>query len=301
MTEAAADAEPSRLPEGVPYPLGAAWRAIRDQFRDAELDTPELDARLLAQTAFGLDSMGLLQHERDAAPDERMATLEAMARRRLAGEPVARILGHKEFYGLDFLLNHATLVPRPETELLVELALEALKPLEAPTFLDLGTGSGCVAIAVLVHAPQARAVAVDLAPAAIEAARANAQRLGVADRIEFCAGSWCSPLEDGELFDVVVSNPPYVESEIIEELAPEVREHDPRLALDGGEDGLAAYRSIAAGVSRHLKARGSILVEIGSEQGIQVGALLSSAGFVDIDVRKDLAGLDRVVSAHQIG
>ena len=282
-------------------PIGAAWRAVRDRFRAAEIDTPDLDARLLGQQAFGLDAMGLLQHEADAAPEAALATLEDLAARRLSGEPVARILGHKEFYGLDFVLNAATLVPRPETELLVDLALGVLQPLEAPVLLDLGTGSGCVAISILVNAPQARAVAIDLSEEAIEAARDNAERLGVVDRIEFRTGSWCKPLLADEQFDVVVSNPPYVESDIIEDLSPEVSEHDPRLALDGGEDGLAAYRSIVEETRGRLKPGGWLFVEIGSDQGLQVGVLLSAAGFADIDVRKDLAGLDRVVGASQIG
>ena len=280
--------------------IGTAWRAVRDRFRAADIDTPELDARLLAEQAFGIDAMGLLNREKDAATPDSVEALDELAERRLAGEPVARILGHKEFYGLDFELNDATLVPRPETEMLVDLALEAVKPLPAPTVLDLGTGCGCVAIAILVNAPHAHAVATDLSEAAIAAARINATRHGVLDRISFRAGSWCAPLLPGETFDVVVSNPPYVESDIVEQLQPEVSDHDPRLALDGGEDGLAAYRAIADGVPKRLKPKGQLIVEVGSEQGFEVGAILSSAGFTGIDIRKDLAGLDRVVLGHQI-
>jgi release factor glutamine methyltransferase len=250
---------------------GVAWRAIRDQFRSADIDTPD----------------GVIR-------------LAGFAERRLSGEPVARILGHKEFYGLDFALNAATLVPRPETELLVELALEALKGIEAPLILDLGTGSGCVAIAILVHAPNARAIATDVSPEAIAAAEENAGRHLVSDRIEFRSGSWCRPLRPDDRFDVIVSNPPYVETDIIEQLQPEVSDHDPRLALDGGEDGLVAYRLIAAGVPGRLKPGGPLMVEVGSEQGLEVGAILSTAGFAGVDIRKDLAGLDRVVIAHQV-
>lgn len=280
--------------------IGAAWRQVRDRFRAADLDTPELDARLLAETAFGLDALGLLAHEHDMAPEEAVARLDALAERRLAGEPVARILGHKEFYGLDFVLNDATLVPRPETEMLVDLALVALEGLEAPLLLDLGTGSGCVAIAILVHAPKARAVATDLSDEALSAARENAHRHGVFDRIAFRAGSWCTPLRIDEQFDVIVSNPPYVESEIIEELQPDVRDFDPRLALDGGADGLFAYRAIAKEALNRLKPTGTLLLEVGSEQGLEVGALFSNAGFTGIDIRKDLAGLDRVVIGHHV-
>jgi len=287
----------SALPQ---HRIGQAWREVRDRFRAADLDTPELDARLLAEAAFKLDSLGLVQHERDPATPEKAATLDRLAARRLEGEPVARILGHQEFYGLDFVLNAATLVPRPETELLVECALAALKERNSPLLLDLGTGCGCVAIAVLKHAPTAQAVATDLSEAAIAAARENAARHGVLDRMTFRAGSWCGPLLPDERFDVVVSNPPYVESDIIAELQPEVAVYDPRLALDGGEDGLAAYRAIATGLVGRIKPGGTLAVEVGSEQGIRVGAILAGAGLTAIDIRKDLAGLDRVVLGHQI-
>lgn len=280
--------------------VGAAWRLVRDKFRAGDVDTPELDARLLAEAAFGLDRLGLSTREKATAAPDALGRLEALAGRRLAGEPVARILGHKEFYGLDFVLNGATLVPRPETELLVDLALELLKPVTAPILLDLGTGSGCIAIAVLANAPQARAIATDLSDEALAAARENAVRHGVADRLELKAGSWCEPLLPGAQFDLVVANPPYVETEIIAQLAPEISAFDPPLALDGGEDGLVAYRAIAAGLGARLKPGAALLVEIGSEQGIEVGALLAAAGFVGVDIRKDLAGLDRAVIAHQM-
>jgi len=280
--------------------IGAAWRAVRDRFRTADIDTPELDARLLAEAAFGVDRLGLTAAERQPAPPEAAARLEAMAQRRLEGEPVARILGHKEFYGLDFILNGATLVPRPETELLVDLALEAVKGAEAPVLLDLGTGCGCIIIAILVHAKTAQGIATDLSEEALTTARENAERHGVLDRLEFRVGSWCAPLANDEAFDAVVANPPYVETEIIAQLPPEVSTFDPHLALDGGEDGLAAYRAIAEGITGHLKPGAALMVEVGHEQGIEVGALLSTAGFTGIDIRKDLAGLDRVVIAHQM-
>jgi len=281
--------------------IGEAWRAVRERFRAADLDTPDLDARLLAEVAFGLDKLSLsLEERKDAAP-EGVARLDGLAERRLGGEPVARLLGHKEFYGLDFELNASTLVPRPETELVVDLGLAAVKGIEAPMLLDLGTGSGCIAIALLVHMPKARAIATELSEGALEMARRNAGRLGVLDRLDLRQGSWCEPLAPDESFDLVVANPPYVETEIIGQLPVEVSTYDPVLALDGGEDGLAAYRAIVKGLQGRLRLGGALIVEIGSEQGIEVGALLTTAGFGGIDIRKDLAGLDRVVVAHQIG
>jgi release factor glutamine methyltransferase len=280
--------------------LGNAWRLVRDQFRAAGIDTPELDAQCLARIAFGCDALRLAADENQPAGDEGLARLQDLAARRLAGEPVARILGHKEFYGLDFNLNTATLVPRPETELLVDLAMQALQDREAPQFVDLGTGTGCVAIAILRNEPRAVGIATDLSEEALTAARGNAAAIGVTDRLQLREGNWYGALRDGELFDLIVSNPPYVESEIIEELMPDVRDFDPALALDGGPDGLHAYRAIAKGAARWLKPGGTLMVEIGSEQGLEVGALFAALGLTQVEIKKDLAGLDRVVIGHHV-
>jgi len=211
---------------------------------------------------------------------------------------VARIIGHKEFYGLEFELNEATLEPRPDTELLVDLALKALP--EGGRFVDLGTGSGCIPIAVLANRPDARGVASDINPRALEMAVQNAERNGVSDRLRFRRGDWFGALEGEDRFDLILSNPPYISSEVVETLSSEVREFDPRLALDGGPDGLGPYRIIAAEAAEWLKPGGQVLVEIGYDQGAAVSNLLAAAGFSRIAVEKDLAGLDRVVSAHHI-
>jgi release factor glutamine methyltransferase len=251
----------------------------------------------------------LTTRESEIAAAKQVAALDALVVRRLAGEPVARILGEKEFYGLSFQLNEATLVPRPETELLVDLALDCLRGRGDASVLDLGTGTGCIPIAILANAPQVRAVAIDLSVRALEAAWENANRLGVGERLELVEGSWFAPLppcgegrESGETgrFDLIVSNPPYIESATIPTLAPDVRNHDPRLALDGGPDGLAPYRVIATGAAAHLTPGGVLMVEIGASQGRAVVALFAAAGFVDIAIHKDLAGLDRVVIAHHV-
>jgi release factor glutamine methyltransferase len=273
---------------------------VRDQLRAAGMDTPEIDAQCLAEIAFGCDALRLAADENQPIDDESVAKLQALAERRLTGEPVARIQGHKEFYGLDFDLNAATLVPRPETELLVDLAIEALRDREAPRFVDLGTGTGCVAISILRNEPRAAGVASDLSEEALQAARNNAAAIGVTDRLQLREGNWYGALQDGELFDLIVSNPPYVESEIITELMPDVRDFDPALALDGGPDGLQAYRIIGKGAARWLKPGGTLMVEIGSEQGLEVGALLAALGFAHVEIKKDLAGLDRVVIGHHV-
>jgi len=280
--------------------IGAAWRAVRDRFRAAGLGTPELDARRLAEIAFGMDSLKLVSEEREPAEPALLHALDALASRRLAGEPVARIAGRKEFYGLSFHLNAATLVPRPETEQLVDLALAFLKDKPSPKILDLGTGTGAIPISILANNPSATAVAVDLSPEALVAARTNAALHSVGDRLETRAGSWFDPIAADEKFDIIVSNPPYIETEIIAGLAADVRDHDPMLALDGGADGLVAYRTIASQARNHLAEDGMVLLEIGSEQGESVAQLLKDAGFTTPVVEKDLAGLDRVVLTHHV-
>ncbi|MCF1745066.1 peptide chain release factor N(5)-glutamine methyltransferase [Paradevosia shaoguanensis] len=272
---------------------------MRDRFRAAGLDTPELDARILAQAAFGFDSLGLLGAERDSAPAEGLARLDGFAERRLAGEPVARILGEKEFYGLPFGLNAATLVPRPDTELLVELALDWLGKRNGARLLDLGTGSGAIPVAILANSPGTTGLATDLSEEALAAARENARRNGVGERLEFRQGSWFAPVA-GERFDLIVSNPPYIETDVIASLMPEVRDFDPLLALDGGPDGLGPYRIIAAQAGEYLRRPGALMVEIGSGQGEAVTRIFADAGFSGVRVEKDLAGLDRVVIAHQL-
>jgi release factor glutamine methyltransferase len=242
----------------------------------------------------------LVNRERDLAPAEALKKLQDMAARRLRGEPVVRILGQKEFYGLAFTLSDATLVPRPETEMLVVRGLEVLDGRHHKSILDLGTGTGCIAISLLVESPSAHAVAVDLSPEALLTAQHNADRHGVEKRLSLRKGSWFEPLEAGESFDLIVSNPPYIDTAEIEGLSPEVRDHDPRLALDGGADGLTAYRAILAQAAAWLKPDGVVLCEIGASQGFAVSSLFFKAGLRDVVVHKDLAGLDRVVEGHHI-
>ncbi|HVY50747.1 MAG TPA: peptide chain release factor N(5)-glutamine methyltransferase [Devosia sp.] len=270
---------------------------MRDRFRAAGLDTPELDARLLAQKVFGLDSMGLVRREREPATEQQLTDLDRFAQRRLAGEPVSRIVGEKEFWGLRFMLNDDTLVPRPETEMLVAEALAFLETRRAPHFVDLGTGSGAIAVAILDSLAKARGLATDISENALAAARQNAERHGVASRLELRQGPWWQAVPHTGIFDLVVSNPPYIASETIPTLAPEVRLFDPRPALDGGWDGLEAYRAIAAQAARRLLPGGLLLLEIGHTQADAVRRVLARAGFSQIEVQKDLQGLDRVVLA----
>lgn len=259
-------------------------------------ETAALDAKLLTQHGLGLDAVALAVREHEAVSAADAHAVAALLQRRMSGESVARIIGEREFYGLAFALNAATLEPRPDTELLVDLALGAMPG--GGHLLDLGTGTGCIPIALLANQSDATAVAVDLSADALTAAEGNAARHGVADRMTLRHGSWFEPLHSGERFDLIVSNPPYIASEIVETLAAEVRDFDPRLALDGGPDGLAPYRIIAQQAPGWLRPGGHVLVEIGYDQGAAVAELMLEAGFVDVAVHRDLGGQDRVVWAQ---
>ena len=269
---------------------------VRDRFRAAGIDTAELDARLIAQQSFGIDSMTLVRREREAIPVEWAEALEAAALRRLAGEPVSRILGEREFWGIRFGLNAATLDPRPETELLVAEAIAFAERQSSPRIVDLGTGTGAIIVSILSAVPAATAFATDISDEALAAAKANAERHGVADRIDFRQGSWWQAVPHTELFDLIVSNPPYIAREEIASLQPEVRLFDPEAALDGGWDGLEAYRAIASQAARRLKPGGLLLAEIGAGQAETASRIFARAGFGRIEVQKDLSGLDRLVS-----
>ena len=275
--------------------IGVAWRQVRDRFRASGIDTPELDARLLAQKAFGLDAMALVRREREIVPDDQLKALDQFAQRRLVGEPVSRIAGEKEFWGLSFALNDATLVPRPETEQLVEEAIAFLETRRSATVLDLGTGSGAIIVSILDAFPKAKGFATDIAEDALAAAKQNAERHGVAGRLQLRQGAWWQAVPHTELFDLIVSNPPYIATPAISELPAEVRVFDPKAALDGGWDGLEAYRAIAAQAARRLNPGGLVLLEIGYNQGETVSRMFSRAGFGRVEVQKDLGGLDRVV------
>lgn len=280
--------------------VGQAWRSVRHRLRQAGLSTPELDARRIAEIAFRLWGVDLIANEREIAKKSTLKRLEALTQRRLAGEPVARILGEQEFYGLTFALDPSTLIPRPETEMLVDFALERLSYSSAPRILDLGTGTGCIALSILAHLPQATAVGIDISPEAAACARANAERLELSDRFEVRAGYWYKPLRRTEQFDLIVSNPPYVRTADIEGLMAEVRNHDPRAALDGGIDGLNAHRAVAFSARAFCAAGSFIALECGAGQGEAVANILRTGGFGEVAIKKDLAGLDRVVHGHHV-
>lgn len=284
--------------------LGAAYRRLRDAFRAAGLAEADLDARLLVAEAAGIEPSRLIVEERrplDAGARERLAQFE---KARLARMPVGRILGRRSFWGLDFALAPETLEPRPDTEILVEAVLDDIDRhgmRDAPlVFADLGTGTGAILVALLSELPNAYGVGTDLSVEALRTARRNAAANGVGDRAGFVRCSYARALaargRDG--FDFIVSNPPYIRDEVVAGLAPEVREHDPLLALSGGADGLDAYRAIAPQAAARLQSSGGVLhLEIGYDQAASVEAICKAAGFASVTLRQDLGGLDRVVSA----
>lgn len=279
----------------------AAFRALRNAFRAAGLATPDLDARVLVCAALGITAEDLARDPDMAIGLPGAGRIAEMARRRETREPVARIVGRREFFGHDFAVGPATLVPRPDTEILVEAVLEALAADgagDAPvTIADLGTGTGCIVVSLVAALAEATGVGIDLAPEAIEIARGNAATAGVAGRTRFVAGDFS--VAAGGDFDVVVSNPPYIESGAISGLDREVAAYDPHLALDGGPDGLDAYRRIVALAPEMLKVQGLLAFEVGLGQAGEVGRLMAEAGFAGIEVRRDLGGVERVVLGRQ--
>lgn len=248
------------------------------------------EAEWLLCSATGLDRVGLYLNFDKPLTDDELAAFRALVIRRGKREPLQHILGSQEFDGLSFDVTPAVLIPRHDTEVLIEEALR-LAP-HAATVLDIGTGSGCIAIALAHRLPQAAVAAIDLSAEALAVAGRNAGRNSVA--VEFLQGSFFIPVA-GRTFDLVVSNPPYITTADLADLQPEVRDYEPHLALDGGPDGLAAYRAIIADAPNHLNPGGWLLLEVGAGQDGEVTALLAKAGFTGIVSAMDHAGINRVV------
>jgi release factor glutamine methyltransferase len=275
--------------------LGTLYREALAAFTDARLPTPDLDARWLTAEAAGVPPNTIALDPQRALSPEIVARIETFIARRLAGEPVDRILGTREFWSLTFRLGPATLSPRPDTETIVEACLAMLPDKQgAYRLLDLGTGTGAILIALLSERPKATGLGIDRATQAVEIARLNAEDNGVGPRALFAEGNWMEGLQSP--FDLIVSNPPYIPSLDMAELDREVREHDPRLALDGGQDGLDAYRAIVADASRVLAPNGVLVFELGIGQEEAVTSLMQVAGFILLGpARRDLGGVARAL------
>lgn len=270
----------------MPRDVAALLKAARTALAEEGVTTPALDARLLLQQTTGLGHDMIVADPALIIAEEAAARFDAALSRRLAREPVSRILGWREFYGRRFALTPAVLDPRPDTETLVGAALGVLPP--RPHILDLGTGSGAIIVTLLAERSDAGGMAVDLSADALAVARDNAVAHGVADRLELLHGTWFEPVTG--CFDLIVSNPPYIPAAVIAGLEPEVRDHDPGLALAGGADGLVCYRAIAAGARSCLKPLGLILVEIGAGQAEDVTVIFHHHGFTAAGQYRDLGG-----------
>jgi release factor glutamine methyltransferase len=280
--------------------IAEAVRGAAEALRRAGVAEARREAGSLVGFAAGRDRTFLLTHaDAHLAPDE-LARLRAAVARRAAGEPLQYITGRQEFYGLEFEVNSDVLIPRPETELLVESALEVFKDAPVPTFCDVGTGSGCVAVALLHARPRARACALDLSPAALAVAARNAARHGVGERLTLLVSDCFGALRDAAHgragFDAVVSNPPYVAERDLPGLQREVRDHEPRGALTPGGDGLSVIRRLVAEAPQFLRPGGHLLFEIGHDQHERVRRLVDPRVWTLLDIRRDLQGIPRTVS-----
>jgi release factor glutamine methyltransferase len=267
------------------------WTVAR--FTERDLATPRLDAELLVAHALGLPRLQLyVQFDRPLLPDE-LAAIRALIKRRQAGESVAYLVGKKEFWGLEFAVDARVLVPRPDTETLIEVARERLADAPTPRAADVGTGSGAIALTLAKLFPAAAVFAVDVSPAALEVARGNAERLALA--VTFVEGDLGAPLAEHGPFSLLVANLPYIPSGELAALPAEVRV-EPTLALDGGPDGLALVRRLVAEAPGLLGPGGVLALEIGAGQAPATAELLRAAGFTDLQTRRDLGGIERVVS-----
>jgi len=275
-----------------------AWMSARKRLETAGIDSPVIDSRLLLEAAADVRRIDLVSDPHRLLTDGQVELLDAYVARRERREPVARILGRKGFWKIALTLNPHVLVPRPDTETILDVVLAAFDEYRAFSVLDLGVGSGAILLAILAERPLAKGLGVDVSEEALAVARENASRLGLEERIALLRSDWTAGLADEE-FDLVVSNPPYIPTADIEGLDPEVRDHEPRIALDGGPDGLDAYRILASEVLRVLKPGGIFAVEIGFDQSAAVEGLFRDAGAEGVRTQKDLGTRDRVVTGSK--
>jgi release factor glutamine methyltransferase len=276
--------------------VGEALQAARLRLRDAGVDDAEVEAEVLLRHALGVDRVRLYARLRENIDEERHAAFERLVERRLAHEPTAYIAGHREFYGIDLEVTPDALIPRPETELLIDEALR-MAPDGPCAVADVGTGCGAIAVALATLLPRATVCAIDDSERALALAARNVERLGLASRVRLLHGDLLEPLP--EPVDLIVANLPYVKTSDWEKLPPEIHDHEPREALDGGPDGTATLERLLRAAPRHLRAGGTLLAEIGWDEGERLAAVgRESFPRTRIEVKKDLAGLDRILLAR---
>ena len=279
--------------------VGTFLTALTARFSQAGIDNPRLDARVLVGHVLGIDPSMLFARSDMEIRDDQYERIETFAHRRLAREPVARIVGSREFWSMSFDVTPDVLDPRADTETLVSAILELRPSFPGPVrVLDLGTGTGCILLAILSAWPEATGVGIDVSEKAVDVATNNAARLGFANRSVFRTGNWCDGLT--ETFDIVVSNPPYISTDDFLQLQPDVKNFDPPTALKGGADGLDAYRSLIPAARKVLKSGGKIGLEFGAGQETAVTRLAQDTGFANVAEYRDLAGIVRCVVAGAV-
>ncbi|GGF00115.1 release factor glutamine methyltransferase [Aliidongia dinghuensis] len=285
--------------------IGTLIAAAAARLKAAGIEAPAREARLLLGHATGLTTGRIVAYPEQIVTPTLIAAFEQLVDRRARREPVSRILGHREFWSLDFIVTPATLDPRPDSETIVEAALDRVPDRNAAlTLIDFGTGTGCLLLALLSELPRGFGIGIDRSEDAARLAAANAAALGLAARARFIVGDWADALGVGALaggVDLIVANPPYIPESDIAGLAPEVRDHDPLGALAGGADGLAPYRILAPAAARLLKPGGHVVFEIGQGQAAAVGDLATAAGLVPCEERADLGGIVRAVVLRKAG
>jgi release factor glutamine methyltransferase len=278
--------------------LVSAWTGAKRRLEAAGIDSPVIDARLLVEAAAAASRAEIISDPHRVLTEDQAAALEAYVARRERREPVSHILGSKGFWKIMLRVTPDVLTPRPDTETILDVVLPAFEEAQRFSVLDLGVGSGALLLAILAERPGARGLGVDVSEEALAVARENAANLGLASRAALLRSDWTAGLDEAS-FDLVVSNPPYIASADIADLAPEVRDHEPRLALDGGADGLDAFRVLAPQILRVLKDGGLFAVEIGADQSAAVEKLFTQAGALEVKTVKDLAARDRVVTGRK--
>ena len=279
----------------MPVTLVQAWKSARDRLTAAGIEGPVIDARLFVEAAAGASRTDIVTDPHRLLTDDQLTALDGYLQRRERREPVSLILGRKGFWNIMLQVTPHVLTPRPDTEVIVDICLRAFPEGQVFNMLDLGVGSGAILLAVLAERPAGKGVGIDISVEALAVARDNAAILGLDGRAAFMQGDWTSLLGDGG-YDLVVSNPPYIPTAEIANLDPEVREHDPIAALDGGPDGLTAYRTLAPEIIRVLRPGGMFALEVGPGQSEPVKALMDAAGAMDLHIRLDYGGHERVVA-----
>jgi release factor glutamine methyltransferase len=292
------------MPDPAPRPadvwtVGRVLEWTKQYLKQHGSDSPRLDAEVLLAHARRCQRIKLYTDFTEPLPDDVRAAMRELVKRRAAAEPVAYLVGHREFFSLDFQVTRDVLIPRPETETLVLEVIERAKSLPSPRILDIGTGSGCIAISLATQLPTAAVTAVDICQPALRVAQENAERHNVTDRMRFLLGDLFAPVPPGETFDFIVSNPPYVATEEWDALPPDVRQHEPRSALDAGPGGLAVLSRLVADGPPFLNPGGWLFLEFSPEQADPLHAIATDRPeFDEAHVIKDLAGKARVLAAQ---